>query len=185
MPVRRKMNGWRKIKKLSKSGLSQGSQKPIGNKIVSGTEDLGKVSEQGVSRLLRKGGALKVDVRGETHTVTIKELSPAAVTLTITSTPQDVTINKGETKEVDADGDGQNDFAITFHQQFKSGASATADITMKAVSTPAEPKKDVGKQPTTTEDQVKGSFAGSAIVTVLVIIAVIVIGFALIRGKKK
>ncbi|MBI1972604.1 hypothetical protein HYS50_01210, partial [Candidatus Woesearchaeota archaeon] len=163
-------------------------QKPEGQKIVSETEDLGKVPEKGTSRQLRKGASLKVDIKGATHTITLKDLSPTAVTLTVTSTPQDITINKGETKDVDVDDDGQNDLAITFHQQVKTGSRATADLTLKAVSTPAAPKKDTGRPgapKTEPSGIIPGGFAGSAIVTIIVIIAVIVIGFALIRGKKK
>ena len=161
-------------------------QRPEGQKIVSESEDLGKISEQGTSRLLKKGSIVKVDIKGETHTITVKELSLTALTLTVESTPQDVIFNKGETKEVDVDGDGQNDLAITFHQQYKTGTRATADVTMKAISTPAEPKKDTTKEPTTKDDETStGSFAGSAIVTIIVIVAIVVIGFALIRGKKR
>ncbi|HLC72231.1 MAG TPA: hypothetical protein VJH37_01485, partial [Candidatus Nanoarchaeia archaeon] len=162
-------------------------QRPEGQKIVTQSEDLGVVTEQGTSRLMKKGSVVKVDVKGETHTITVKDLTTTAVTLTVASTPQDITINKGETTEVDVDGDGQNDLAITFHQQYKTGTRATADITLKAISTPAEPKKDTTKQPTTTttDESSVGSSAGTAIVTIIVIIAVIVIGFALIRGKKR
>ncbi len=160
---------------------------PVGKKIVTGSEDLGKVSEAGDSRQLRKGSSLKVDVKGESHTITVKALSPTEVTLTIESTPQEVVIKKGETLDVDVDQDGQNDLAITFHQQIKTGERATADVTLKAVSTPAEPKKDTTKQPPTvdTDKGVLGSASGSLIVVVIVIIAIVIIGFALIRGKKK
>ncbi len=162
-------------------------QAPVGKKIITGSEDLGKVSEAGDSRQIRKGANVKVNVKGESHTITVKALSPTEVTLTVESTPQEVVIKKGETLDVDVDQDGQNDLAITYHQQIKTGERAAADITLKTVATPAEPKKDTTKEPPKVDEKegILAGGSGSLIVVVIVIIAIVVIGFALIRGKKK
>ena len=49
----------------------------------------------------------------EQHTITVRQVDGNGVTLTISSKPFNISLNIGETKQVDADKDGINDVSIT------------------------------------------------------------------------
>jgi len=157
-------------------------------KINSGvTSDGGRLTSEGISRLMQVGASLKLSIKGQDHTLTVTALTDNSAILTIKSEPLTVTLNKGETIEIDLDRDGTNDLAATFHKRFPPGGKH-ADLTFALTETPSVVGREgEGKQPTTTPTTptpIKVSNTG-LIVTLLVIVVIIVIGYFMLSRKKK
>ena len=168
-----------------------GFEAPIGKKKVAAgnTNDAGSLTTEGLSRLVQVGGTVILNVKGTSHKITVSELSAEQVTLVIASEPVQVTIKKGDTATVDIDNDGTNDVSITFHKRFQTEGKY-ADVTFMLNDSPATP---VAEEETTTPEAqplaattptTQASKAGLWI-TLLVIIVVIIIGYVMIRGKKR
>ena len=166
----------------------RGFVNPVGKQIISGTSDLGVLTEaEPISLQMRKTGVVKMDVKGKNYEFSVKELTEAEVSLVAAGAS--VKIKKGESQEVDLDKDGKNDVKITYHKQFKKGSRATADVTFEAVTTPAKAgpqddkmKKDVDKTPTKKDT---ATSTGSLVVIIIVVVVIVVVGYLLIKGKKK
>tara|TARA_Y100000310_G_scaffold338661_1_gene429004 strand:- start:4904 stop:6496 length:1593 start_codon:yes stop_codon:yes gene_type:complete len=143
---------------------------------------IGKLTTEGFSRLMQKSAKVTFDVKGEDHSVQVKELNEEAVTLTISSEPFDVTLNKGESKNVDVNKDGKSDIKVTFHKQF----GRHADLTINLLSGEELQKEQEIKEAEKKEKaESTTSSAGSFLVTIIVILIVIVVGYFLIKGKKR
>ncbi len=170
----------------------KGFSNPIAKvKVTQGSEEkAGTLTEEGISRLMQVSSAIIVNVKGEDHKITVKSLADDTVTVTIASTPFDVTVQKGETKTVDIDGDGENDMAITFHKRFPKGGKF-ADITYTLSKEPATPTNEPStgsgaqNQPSGPEGTGATGASGSVWVVVIVIIVIVIIGSVLLKKKKK
>ncbi|MEK6904429.1 MAG: hypothetical protein AABW87_02430, partial [Nanoarchaeota archaeon] len=141
---------------------------------------LGDLTLEGFSRLMAKGGKAIFIIAEEEHSLEVKEVSADQVTLTISSTPMDVTVDKGETTSVDVSNDGYNDIEITFHGV---DSKKRADITFKGIPQPGEE----GAQPVEKEEpeQAPAEGAGSAtLIIILVIVVVVIIGYFIVRRKQ-
>jgi len=156
--------------------------------IGSGTvADGGRLTTDGISRLMKVNAGLRMDINGEKHTVEVDTLSDDSVTLTVSSEPFDVTINAGESEVVDVNGDGVGDVKVTYHKLF---AKTYADLTFELVS---EPVTDTGSDDSSddaavfddSEPEVVPQSQGGLTVTLAVIVIILIIGYALIKGKKK
>ena len=166
-----------------------GWSNPVGTiKIGSGTvSDGGRLTTEGESRLMKTNAAIKFDISGESHRIEVKTATGDSVVLTISSEPFDVTINAGEVEEVDINGDGIADLEVTYHKLF---ANAWADLTFKQISVPveAEASNDGASADTTATADDTAEYAdanGGLTVTLAVIVIILIIGYALIKGKKK
>ena len=111
------------------------------------------------------------------------------MTIEIKSDPIEVTLNVGETKQVDIDADGTNDLEVTL----ESVSSGTAKITMKKVAQTAaelvapEPTTPTGEETTTTptpteEGEGKTSLAWLWIIIIIIVVIAIVVA---VQQKKK
>ncbi|MEK6903141.1 MAG: hypothetical protein AABW64_00660 [Nanoarchaeota archaeon] len=177
-----------KVKAGTSAFANKKFQPPIAKiKINTGTtSDIGKLTSDGVSRLMQENGAIKFDIEGEEHKLVIKEIKAGSVVVTISSEPFDITLNTGETKNVDVNQDGKNDIAVTFHKIF----GKHADVTVKAASgnVQSEDIKGAGTKSEDEEDtkpQVKISSVGNIIVIIIVVVVVAIVGYILIKGKKR
>lgn len=143
-------------------------------------------AQQGIIRTFSFDGSTK-------HTITFNEVSSTSATVTIASTPVKVTLNVGQTKEVDVNGDKVNDMSV----KLKSVVNGLADVEMAKIEAGAmkvveEEKKasgvasGEGAKPTTTRETapepVKRSNVGLWI-TLLVIVVVVVVGYLSYRKK--
>ena len=173
------------------SGVSaiDGWANPVGTiKIGSGTvSDGGRLTTEGESRLMKPNAVIKFDISGEGHRIEVKAATEDSVVLTISSEPFDVTINAGETEEVDINNDGIADLEVTYHKLF---ANAWADLTFKQISVPvkAEASDDGAAADTTATAEDTAEYTdskGGLTVTLAVIVIILIIGYALIKGKKK
>jgi hypothetical protein len=166
----------------------EGWENPVGTIMIgSGTiSEGGRLTTEGISRLMKTNAVIKLDISGENHRIEVKAATDDKVVLTISSEPFDVTINAGETEEVDVNGDGIADLEVTYHKLF---AKTSADLTFKQISVPveAEAMDDESVDETTTEEDTEdyASSNGGLTVTLAVIVIILIIGYALIKGKKK
>jgi len=117
------------------------------------------------------------------HTLTFLNVGLQEATIRFESTPVDVTLKVGETKEVDLDGDGKMDVIATLN----SITDEKADVTLKPFIQPAiTPTETPSETPTTTEQSTQGISKTGIIVLIIVILAVIVVAyFVLKKGKGK
>jgi hypothetical protein len=123
----------------------------------------------------KKGESTTFTLDGTTeHTLSFLEITNNQATLRFESTPVDVTMNIGETKEIDLDSDGKNDLAVTLN--------AIEDEEAKVTIKPLKLPEPVQETPTTPVSE-KPSNAGVVIV-VLLILAVVVAAYFLLKGKK-
>jgi len=165
-----------------------GWENPVGTKkILSGVYVAKEALDTtGMSRLMLPGAGIELDIKGETHTVTVESMTAEEVVLTITSDPMEVTIKTGETGSYDLNGDGVDDLAITYHKEF---VKTYADLTFALTEEPAaEPIEDVEEAPSEFEGETGAeeyvSPKGGLTITLAVIVIILIIGFALIKGKK-
>lgn len=64
---------------------------------------------------LKTDDVIAFSLLNEAHTVTINNVGAASVTLTISSTPVTLSINVGETRNIDLNADGTSDLSVTLH----------------------------------------------------------------------
>ena len=90
---------------------------------VNATIDFGNIAEGEKKEELAFNQIAYFNYEDKTHTIKIESLSDEQVTLWIQSNPIQVTINKGETSEIDLNADGKNDIGITFNGFINEKAS--------------------------------------------------------------
>ncbi len=168
----------------------RGFSAPVGKiKINSGvTSEGGALTADGLSRLMMAGASLKLNIKGNDHTITISSIADDSVTLVLNSEPLTMTVKKGETVDVDLDKDGTNDIAITYHKRFPPGGKH-ADLTFKMVSSPVTVMPEEGGEAAEgRQDSLARMIQSGAIglvVTLLIIALVVVFGYFFLVSKKR
>lgn len=78
------------------------------------------------------GDKITVLINGESHTIEITEIRETSAILTIESTTRVIEINEGDTEEIDLDGDGNADMAITLDvvSELRKITITVEDLTM-------------------------------------------------------
>ncbi len=144
--------------------------------------DAGSLTPTDSSWLFRSGGTIVFQVAGAKHSFQVKEIKDKSVVVTVSSTPFDVEVNEGETKNVDVDGDGSADVAITLNG---FTPSRQADLTFKAVGgIPAEAGPGISeeKAPTVGGPITAGVGNGTWLI-VGIIVVVLIVGYFLIKRR--
>ncbi len=77
------------------------------------------------------GAGVSFDHRDGTHKVILKSITSTGATIEVSSDTQTFTLDVGKTKEVDSDGNGMKDLAITLESV--DTTAQTADIKIKAI----------------------------------------------------
>jgi len=161
--------------------------KPVSEGIVGkGSSESVEVTAEGVGRLIYVGGSLKFMVNNEEHSVTVKEIGKDSVALTISSTPFDISLTKGENKDVDVDGDGANDVNVKFNGVF----SGKVDITLTVIAQPIKPietpvEKELTAQERVAEAAKKITTGTNAIWFVIIVVVIIaIVGYLLVSRRK-
>ncbi|MDG6219858.1 MAG: hypothetical protein QCI38_00230, partial [Candidatus Thermoplasmatota archaeon] len=72
-----------------------------------------EISFDGTAITLYVGIPQPVTINGEAHTITVLSVTGTSAVVEIRSNPQQVSLNVGETANVDTDGNGLNDLAVT------------------------------------------------------------------------
>jgi hypothetical protein len=80
-----------------------------------------------------KGDTITFYVKGSQHKIEITDISQSSVDLTISSKITRLTLNSGETKEVDVDGDGTKDIRISLEKISSKKAYLTVDTIKQTV----------------------------------------------------
>jgi len=78
-------------------------------------EEIDLETQESASQLVSLDGEAKLMINGEEHNVKVNELNEESITIEINSEPVFATLNIGESKEIDIDGDGVNDLKVTFN----------------------------------------------------------------------
>jgi len=124
------------------------------------------------------------------HTITFDKVTATSATVTIASTPMTVTLNVGQTKEVDINLDGVNDVKV----KLKSVVNGLADVEISKIEAGAqvvakEEKAAAGileAEPTPSSEPISQPVSRSNAglwITLLVVLAVVVIGYLSYRKK--
>ncbi|MEM4266799.1 MAG: hypothetical protein QW404_01965 [Candidatus Nanoarchaeia archaeon] len=179
---------FRVISSLSSYSTSGGGGEEVG--VPAFDIDL-STSESGEVKALQ-GAVKKFTLDGTTeHTMTFVAVTSNSVTLEFASDPVSVTLNVGDTKEVDIDGDGKNDLSVKLVSVINSKAdviinrAAPPVVTPPAEQPPAETPP--AEQPPAAEQEVVEEEAGTAWIWIvlLIVLVVLVVGYFLLRKKKQ
>ncbi|MDP3917914.1 MAG: hypothetical protein Q8Q30_01935 [Candidatus Woesebacteria bacterium] len=142
--------------------------------------DAGALGKQESSFLFRQGGAVIFNVKGEKHTFQVIEISGKTVTLKASSvSPFEVTLNEGDTKNLDVTGDGEADVAVTLNQVNVKGQADVTFVLVEGIEADAGPE---GTQPTATQPTALAAGNGLWIVIAIIVI-VLIVGYFLIKRK--
>jgi hypothetical protein len=112
---------------LSDESISMNESRSIGPLTNSGTNILAYINSQANFQAPESSNNNQL----ASHSLSISNLNLATniITLTIASTPQTLTLQKGETKLIDLDDDGINDIKVTFADVYVN----RAELTVKAL----------------------------------------------------
>jgi hypothetical protein len=152
-------------------------------------------AQQTKTTTLRMEDTIQFDVSGQRHKAKIKQIHDDHVTITVSSTPQDVDLYVNKPVAVDVNEDGVDDLQLTLI----SFSASNARIKFDAISEEVEPISKAEQVPVEEvpleeaeeaaevqepEEEAKKPFNAALLITLLGIVAVIVaIGFA-VYGKK-
>ncbi len=139
------------------------------------TSDLGTLSTSEKYTSVSAAASVKFIAGGGEHSVKVLTITSNSVTIELASTPQQLTLNVGDTKEADLDANGKNDLSI----MLKSITNGKADLVFKSLTeavTPTTPE-----QPS----QVTGEQAKSNSTWIWVIVALVVAALIWFFSKKK
>jgi len=137
------------------------------------TSDLGSLSSSGAYTSISQSGAINFAVAGGQHSVKVLTVTQNSATIEVASTPQQVTLNIGDTREFDLNDDTKNDMSITLN----SITNGKADLLFKAII------QEV-LQPE-TGGEVTGEPAKANLTWLWILIAVVVIALIWYFTKKK
>jgi hypothetical protein len=125
------------------------------------------------------GNSFRLKIKGQEHTIQIDGINGNQVILFIWSNPTQVTINVGETKQVDTDSNSYNDLEI----QVKSIINGKASLFFKEINENIPPTPP--EQPPTQPPAQQPSYLVPIIILAVIIVAVIVVVIIRAQGKKK
>ncbi|MFO7618389.1 MAG: NosD domain-containing protein [Thermoplasmata archaeon] len=122
-----------------------------------------EVTLNGVTLTLYVGIPVPITIGGVEHTITVLSITGNGAVVEIRSTPQQVPLTIGESKEIDTDGNGKADLQVTLDS-----------ITNGAVSLTVKP---------ITEEADKGSSNAMMLIVVVVIAVLLVVVMLFFRSK--
>jgi hypothetical protein len=159
---------------VTTGGGGGGGQPPTFDIDLSTGEESTMKEQQGVIKTFTLDGVTE-------HTISVIEVTASTVTLEIASDPIIVTLNIGQTKEVDIDGDGVNDISVTLNSITNSVADITTKLLALAEVTPAGEEVTPAGEEVTPEGEISRT---GLWITIIVIVIILVIGYLIIRKRK-
>ena len=139
--------------------------------------------KQGYTKSLSSGDKIKFSIGTEAHYVTASEITKSSAKITVSSTPQIVTMSIGEEKKFDVTNDGYYDLSVKLNSIKGSKASIIAkSIYEKAPAAPSAveetPQEEVTQETTgTLSEEAQKSLTWLWITIVVVVILVIGISY--------
>ncbi|MDP1728984.1 MAG: hypothetical protein Q8L27_02150, partial [archaeon] len=138
------------------------------------------------TRALSANNRIKFTAGKAEHTVGVLEVGTTSAKIQVASTPQEATINVGETKKFDVTGDSYYDVQVTLN----SITAGKADLSIKSINeaVPAGAETATGgEEGTTTGDETAGETAKSSktlwIILGAIVIAAVIAWFVMFRRK--
>ncbi len=120
---------------------------------------------EGTTTQVKLNEAVSFSHGEETHYIVVKGVTATTATVEVWSTPQTVTVDVGETQEVDTDGNGLVDLSVTLDAT--NVTAGTADFTIKAIEEVADEFSILGMDMMTLMMVI-----GGVVVLLVVIVAV-------------
>ena len=150
------------------------------------TKDIGTLSTTADTYVsVPASSGLKFMVSGESHSAKILTVSTSSTTIEFASTPSQLILNIGETKEVDLNDNDMNDLSV----MLRSITNGVADLTFKIITeaASAQPTPTPTEQPPTTQPsgEVLPEEAKSNLTWLWILIIVVVIALVWYFSKKK
>lgn len=150
-------------------------------------DDLGGLDTRGERRIMETTSRIDFEIGEESHIALVGTITATTVTITISSDPLDLTLEIGQTKDVDADGDGIEDLRVTLNGII----NGKADITFRSIyvappsesRTPSAPRTPV--TPTKPAEPKEGSNTFLIVIIVLVVIVAIVVLLVFLKKRRK
>ena len=149
---------------------------------------------QSASRTMAVGDSVSFRLGSESHSAKIFSLTFNSVVLQISSTPLMVTVNVGETKLIDVNGDGTNDLSIFLEKVYMgkayltfAGTEAPTQPTTQPPTTQPPAEQPGAQQPPATQPPVTQPTLtdNTAIIIVIALIVSAVIVVWMYKNKKK
>lgn len=130
------------------------------------SEDSSELSTRGtVSTTVKAHERIAVKIANEVHHVGVVSVTSTSATIEVSSTPQQVTLSVGQSKNVDADGDGYYDMTVTLTSIDNGAANIMVTYLHQAVATDYT-------TPTTSTSNAIWWVLGIIAVVVIVVVAV-------------
>ncbi|MCR4327878.1 MAG: hypothetical protein NUV46_04850 [Nanoarchaeota archaeon] len=127
--------------------------------------------KNGYSKSMKVNGKLNFELEGSQHSLTIDSITNTSVTVTVSSTPQTKTLYVGEEWIGDLNGDGVDDFLVVLNSI--EGNSANVEIRSLV---------DGGG---ISQTPLEGIKSNQFLVIILIVIALLVVGFLIYRSNKR
>ena len=131
--------------------------------------DAGTLSATETFTSVAKEGTVTFTVAGGSHSAKVLDVTTDSITIEVSSTPQQLTLTTGETKEVDLTDDGKNDLSVTL----KSITNGKADLVFKSLEVIAPPAG--GEKPgVVTGEAAKPSYTWLWVVLIVIVIVLVI-----------
>ncbi|MDD5193924.1 MAG: hypothetical protein PHF67_05055 [Candidatus Nanoarchaeia archaeon] len=146
----------------------------------------------GVIKELKTRERVKVEVGSASHYIGVKELTEMSVKIEVSSTPQTATLNVGEEKKFDVNGDGSYDVIVGLRSIIINEASlyikSIDEKIIKEIAPPVEATttpETTTAQPTETLAETSGTSWGLWIIVIVIAIAIIIVVIILVINQRK
>jgi len=145
--------------------------------------DFTKLSEKEFNR--NEGTTVTFSLDGTVeHKITWTKVEANSVTLTIESTPMEVKLNVGESKDVDVTGDGINDVNVKLVSINENNGDVVVTKLAGAAETPSTPSGETPSGGETTPSTTTTTTSNTTwIIIAIVVILIIIIGYFFMRKK--
>jgi len=120
------------------------------------TRSIGTLSSTETYTSIAQGGAASFTASGGSHTAKVLIVTSTSATVEVSSTPRQVTLNVGETKEVDLNNNGMNDLAI----KLSSVSGNIANLVFRVIQEQEEITPTPSEEPTPTAPPTPGITTG-------------------------
>ena len=134
---------------------------------------------------------IKVQINSQTHYIGVVSVTATTAKIQVSSTPQEATLNVGDTKKFDLNADGFYDISVTLDSITSGKAKVTTTAINEAVPAGTGTGDDTGAGTGTGDDTGAGTTGGSTgkiimwIVIIVVIIAVVAVVIGISKNKSK
>ncbi|MBI2128904.1 hypothetical protein HYU07_01560 [Candidatus Woesearchaeota archaeon] len=124
---------------------------------------------------LKNNDVIAFSLLNEAHTITINNVGATSVTLTISSTPVTLSLSAGETRNIDLNGDGISDIAVTLHS-ITSGQALITTTKLAAGAATTGTATTAGEEDVTVEKP----FTETAAFIIILIGAIVIVALLII-----